>query len=175
MAHAVLRRGRVEKRHLTTEAKCIDADGLADDAPRAYAKIVNAARRILRNAHDAEDVAQEVFLRAIRKQRTDGRRAPAAWLHRVAVNLCLNRLRDERRRRELMLGHALDESRDAPPDTRAILVQLLDAMPSEFERPVLRHYLEDESHREIAEALGVSRRTVGNRIAAFHAWMSARA
>jgi len=161
--------------HLLTEANCIDADGLSEPIPSSYAKIVDAARRILRNADDAEDVAQEVFLRALRKQRTDGRRAPHGWLHRVAVNLCLNRLRDERRRRELMLEHVLDASREALPDTRAILSQILGAMPSALEHPVLRHYLDDESHREIAAELGISRRTVGNRIAAFHAWLSARA
>jgi DNA-directed RNA polymerase specialized sigma24 family protein len=44
----------------------------------------------------------------------------------------------------------------------------------DFEHAVLRHYLAEETHQEIAKELGVSRRTVGNRIAAFHARLSER-
>lgn len=57
--------------------------------------MLSLARRMLGNRVDAEDVAQEVFLRvwthAARWE--PGRAQFGTWLHRVATNLCLDRLR----------------------------------------------------------------------------------
>ncbi len=62
---------------------------------RHLPRMVALARRMLGNQADAEDVAQEVFLRvwthAERWQ--PGRAQFGTWLHRVATNLCLDRLR----------------------------------------------------------------------------------
>ena len=55
--------------------------------------------RMLGSAHDAEDVLQEVSLRAWRgRERFEGRSSLRTWLHRIATNACLNELdRKERR------------------------------------------------------------------------------
>ncbi|HEX5101220.1 MAG TPA: RNA polymerase sigma factor [Polyangiaceae bacterium] len=150
------------------------ADEVVGDLMRdVYVTIERAARRILRNDDDAKDVAQEVFLRAICKARAEGFVAPPAWLHRVTTNLCLNRLRDERRRRELLFDSTPETSRPSPPEATVLLRQLLHEMPDTFECAVRRHYLDEESHQEIAVGMGVSRRTVGNRLAAFQTWLAA--
>src|SRR5215510_8231685 len=66
---------------------------------RHLPRMVGLARRMLNDAAEAEDVAQEVFLRVWREA---SRWQPGAakfetWMHRVALNLCYDRLR---RRRE---------------------------------------------------------------------------
>jgi len=61
------------------------------------AKIMNYAHRLLQSRTDAEDVAQETFLRLWKDA---GRYEPKArvttWLHRIAHNLCIDRLRGRR-------------------------------------------------------------------------------
>jgi len=60
------------------------------------------ARRILRDADEAEDVVQEVFLRLyVSPARFDGKAAYSTWLFRVMVNSSINSLRANRRRARL--------------------------------------------------------------------------
>jgi len=67
---------------------------------RHLAKIVGLARRMLSDGAEAEDVAQEVFLRVWREapRWKPGQAKFETWMHRVALNLCYDRLR---RRREV--------------------------------------------------------------------------
>lgn len=62
---------------------------------RHLARMLALARRMLGNRADAEEVAQEVFLRVwTHAERWEpGRAQFGTWLHRVATNLCLDRLR----------------------------------------------------------------------------------
>jgi RNA polymerase sigma-70 factor (ECF subfamily) len=62
---------------------------------RHLARMISLARRMLGNQADAEEVAQEVFLRVwTHASRWEpGRAQFRTWLHRVATNLCLDRLR----------------------------------------------------------------------------------
>jgi DNA-directed RNA polymerase specialized sigma24 family protein len=87
----------------------------------------------------------------------------------VTTNLCLNRLRDGRRRSEF-LSQAADRSDHehavAPGET---LHELLREVPRDLLLPAVYYYVEGLSHAEIAREMQVSRRTVGNRIVAFHA------
>jgi RNA polymerase sigma factor (sigma-70 family) len=74
---------------------------------RKLPRMLALARRMLGDAVEAEDVAQETLLRAWRQapRWAPGRARFDTWLHRVALNLCYDRLR---RRREI--------STDSPPD-----------------------------------------------------------
>lgn len=76
-------------------------------ADRHLARIVALARRMLNDGAEAEDVAQDVFLRVWRTAHKwrPGRARFETWMHRVAMNLCFDRLR---RKREMVT--------DAPPD-----------------------------------------------------------
>ncbi len=80
---------------------------------RHLGRIVALGWRMLGSRAEAEDVAQEVFLRAWQQAPAwrPGAARFATWLHRVAVNLCLDRLR---RRREVGLDSAGDPPGDDP-------------------------------------------------------------
>src|SRR5690348_15192969 len=62
-----------------------------------YGRVVAIANRVLGDAHEAEDVAQEVFTSFHRRYSPDVPFA-AAWLHTAAVNAALNTIRGKRRR-----------------------------------------------------------------------------
>jgi RNA polymerase sigma-70 factor (ECF subfamily) len=127
------------------------------------------ARRILADDEAAKDVMQEVFLRAIAADTTEAfEDRPIAWLYRVTTNLCLNRLRDAKRRTEILSQCSLDETRDGDADAQILLRRILEGLPEELQDIAIYYYVDDLSHDEIATILGVSRRTIGNRLAAFH-------
>jgi RNA polymerase sigma-70 factor (ECF subfamily) len=92
-----------------------DAAAAASLVRRRSPRIMALARRMLNDQTEAEDITQEVFLRVwthAANWRPGGARFET-WLHRVAVNLCLDRLR---RRREIPAGDALAERPDETPD-----------------------------------------------------------
>jgi len=120
----------------------------------------------------AADVAQECFIRLV--ERRPAEHQLRAWLFRVATNLVRDDSRVSRRRREL-----LDESAELlvatshPPDPeralelaerRALVHRALDAL-SLRDRTLLLMREEGFTHREIAEAVGTTTKSVGSMIA----------
>src|SRR6202140_788605 len=77
-----------------------------------YARFAGIANRVLADPHEAEDVAQEVFIDFHRLHSASAQYAPA-WLHRAAAHAALNRLRGARRRQRRELAQATDEGAQA--------------------------------------------------------------
>src|SRR5438552_19103519 len=73
-----------------------------------YARVVRIANRVLADAHESEDVAQEVFIDFHRLHSASADYAPA-WLHRAAAHSSLNRLRGARRRQKREFAQAIEE------------------------------------------------------------------
>src|SRR5947199_10576580 len=73
-----------------------------------YGRAVGIANRVLADVHEAEDVAQEVFMDFHRLHSATADYAPA-WLHRAAAHSSLNRLRGARRRQKREFAQALEE------------------------------------------------------------------
>lgn len=80
---------------------------------RHLARVFALARRMLGNEHDAEDVAQEAFLRVWRHAPSwqPGRARFETWLYRVTLNLCYDRLR---RRKETTVDEMPDPADETP-------------------------------------------------------------
>src|SRR5437773_7322297 len=73
-----------------------------------YGRVVGIANSVLADPHEAEDVAQEVFIDFHRLHSASADYAPA-WLHRAAAHSSLNRLRGARRRQKRELAQAMEE------------------------------------------------------------------
>lgn len=87
---------------------------------RKLPRMLTLAQRMLGDAAEAEDVAQEAMLRAWRQapRWTPGQARFDTWLHRVGLNLCYDRLR---RRREIATDVLPDRIDDGPAPDRGLL------------------------------------------------------
>jgi RNA polymerase sigma-70 factor, ECF subfamily len=89
--------------------------------------------RILGSLQDAEDLLQETLLAAWRGlEQFEGRSSLRAWLYTIATNRCLNALRDERRRPQLVISPDTPESAEIPwlsPYPDRLLEGIADAAP----------------------------------------------
>lgn len=130
---------------------------------RKLPRILALARRMLGDAAEAEDVAQEVFLRAWREapRWRPGKARFDTWLHRVALNLCYDRLR---RGREQPTATPPEQADPGPAPDRGLLAQdaarrveqALMALPErQREAIVLCHY-QELGNIEAAGLMGVS-------------------
>jgi RNA polymerase sigma-70 factor, ECF subfamily len=144
--------------------------------------ILNLAYRMVRDRQEAEDLAQEVFLRLFRVfDRYDPARPFLPWLRRVATNLMIN-LTSGKKRRMRRETTSLDAYREAsgelPPD-RTVSQAPVDAERAERaarlnatilqmkpeQRAILAlHYYEGRSYDQIAEDLDLPLGTVKNRL-----------
>ena len=132
-----------------------DAQAFARLYWRHAARVKALARRLLGTA-DAEDGAQEVFVRAWSKLgQFRGDAAFGSWLHRLAVNVLIRQLRRQKRR-----AAEGDEEleRIAGPTARrpdADLERALRSLPDGTREVVVLHDMESYTHDEIAELLGI--------------------
>jgi RNA polymerase sigma-70 factor, ECF subfamily len=139
--------------------------------------VFTTAYRLLADEMEAQDIAQEVFLKAY-ECFDDLRFSPTVggWLKTVTRNLCLNHLTRHRSRWRLFSdltgkreddsdGGSLDEQFAAPEagypeietaDQRALLAGALDKLPAAQRVPLVLHYLEDMSYEAIAQSLNIS-------------------
>lgn len=149
---------------------------------RYQTSVFGVCYRLLGDSKEAEDLAQDAFLRAFRRLGTfDDARPFGPWMRRVAANLCLNLL--EQRRPlpaelddevEAVAGDRVSFPGREPPDTperireRKELVQRvrdgLLRLPPHYRAVIeLRHY-QDMSYDEIGEALRISLGEVRTRL-----------
>jgi RNA polymerase sigma-70 factor (ECF subfamily) len=132
-----------------------------------YARVVGIANRVLADQHEAEDVAQEVFIDFHRLHSATAEYAPA-WLHRAAAHTSLNRLRGSRRRQKREVTHVIREGdRTLDPqqeaevneDRRRVRTALARLAPKPAAVLILR--ASGLSYAEVAQALGVGIGQVG--------------
>jgi len=140
---------------------------------RHRSRVYRLAHRMTRDREAAEDVTVEAFCEAYR---AIGRFKPRAkfttWLHRVAVNVCLEHLR-RKRAKHLLVEVELDPNTPAADDTWELVltrdladraIRAIEELPETHKAPVSMFYLKQLSCAEIAETLGIPRNTVKTRI-----------
>jgi RNA polymerase sigma-70 factor, ECF subfamily len=137
---------------------------------QSFARIVRTVVGIVGSQAAAEDCAQETFARALRVwARWQPDVSAEAWLHRIAINTAISfRRREQIRALPSLLRRLGPPSAGADPaervQSRSIVAQLRRLPPKQSAAVVLRYY-HGYTNREIAAALGVSERTIGQRIA----------
>jgi len=124
----------------------------------------------LRNRADAEDIAQDAFVRAyLNLRRYNLEKKFSTWLFTIAANLCRNRLRYRR-------NHPVVEPPDSMPgggdpaaaiareDRRAKVKAALSRLPYSYRAPLILRFYNDLSYRDIGDILGIPEGTVKTRI-----------
>jgi RNA polymerase sigma-70 factor, ECF subfamily len=142
-----------------------------DQLYRSYAPVIYArCRRILQDRAAAEDATHETFVRVARHLD----RAPDAgdaltWIYRIATNYCLSVLRDTKARAEPMaiLPEWAGHHPEAPLLDALAATALLARLPEKVRPVVWLHRVEGMEQEEVARVLGISRRSVVNRLAEF--------
>ena len=129
--------------------------------------------RLVLNAREAEDLAQETFVR-VWQQRDKFRRDAAfrPWIFAIAVNLARNRLRWWRSRPEVALeewtdsGHAQASGATAAEraERAAAVRDAIAALPTDLREAIVLFEYEQMSHSEIAIAVGATPKAVENRV-----------
>jgi RNA polymerase sigma-70 factor (ECF subfamily) len=158
----------------TFEQRAIDAvkrgDASAYDhlVSKYMKRVVSIAWGIVRNAHDAEDLAQEAFVKAyqtIGRFKTGQPFGP--WIYRIVTNLSLDVVKHRKRFRHEELRDVEPAARrdeaDLPARSNELSGRIDEAIESlpEMQRIVARLYLVEEfSHTEIAEMTNLSEGTV---------------
>ena len=157
-------------------ALAIDLDGAFERLVRAYQdRLFSFSLRITGSRSDAEEAAQDAFVRAYRALRGyDPERicslALRPWLYQIALNVCRNRLRGGRRA-EVSLDQVLieGEGESSPPDPpdpsegpelaaeraeeRTRLADLVCTLPERYRAAVVLRFVEELSYTEVAAAL----------------------
>lgn len=120
--------------------------------------------RFMGNHEDASDLSQEVFLRAFRGLGSfKGNAALGTWLHRIAVNVCLNRVSAKSPQTESIEERQFVDDRAESPtehmlrDERAVRVrEAVAKLPAKQRAALILRTYKELSHQEIASALGTS-------------------
>jgi len=160
----------------------VDASAPVPWAPPSWEQVVREhsgrvyrlAYRLTGNAHDAEDLTQEVFVRVFRSLSSYTPGTFEGWLHRITTNLFLDGVRRKKRIRfdtiaddahERMPGREPDPSR-AYEDTHLDddVQAALDALSPQFRAAVVLCDIEGLSYQEVAATLGIKLGTVRSRI-----------
>ncbi|MCU0664045.1 MAG: sigma-70 family RNA polymerase sigma factor [Myxococcota bacterium] len=151
----------------------MDAQELGELYSRVGPVIYRRCLRLLGDRELAREATQEVFVRATRHaERLDpGDRECLPWLYRVATNYCLNALRD---RPTEALGRSFETwLRDASPSAEARLLtneRIADLFRTLDERTAqiaFHSFVDEMTQDEIAQIMGLSRRTVGTHLRGF--------
>jgi RNA polymerase sigma-70 factor, ECF subfamily len=147
-------------------------------------RMLSVCRRVLRNDEEARDAVQEAFVSAFRAIHSfEGTSRLGTWLHRIAVNASLMRLRSKKRRPEVAIddllpgfkddGHARIEPRDWSPsavqlvetrENREFVRGCIDRLPDMYRVVLLLRDIEERDTAEAAGVLGVSEGVVKVRL-----------
>jgi|HubBroStandDraft_4_1064222.scaffolds.fasta_scaffold124488_3 RNA polymerase sigma-70 factor (ECF subfamily) len=126
--------------------------------------VYSLALRMLSDRHDAEDLAQDVFLQLHRSVATIESDAHLSfWLRKVTINRAIDRLRREPRHVEATFEDALNlisETSDDDPMLQRRLRELIGRLPPAPRAVILLRYQEDLDPTEIARTLSMSINTV---------------
>ena len=141
-----------------------------EELTRRYSNLVRGiCIRLLGNSHDAEEVTQECFFELARHA-SEVHTSVAGWLQRAANSRSLNLLRSRSRRKfreraaSLDLDSATSQSEFAEPELQQLINGALKELPDDLRLPVVLHYVDGQTQRDVATKLGVNQSTISRRM-----------
>ena len=165
MVDAKLNRLEALNEECTWIARCRAGDDLALRLiiERHRNRLIRTASNLLRDRHEAEDVAQEAFLKAFRELgRLREDRAFAGYLYRICVRLCMDRLR--LKRAEPGEFDRIQDHDGGKIENRVVVEKLLTQLPYDLRATLVLREIEQLSYEEVAEAMHVPIGTVRSRL-----------
>ncbi|RLQ93248.1 RNA polymerase sigma factor SigW [Falsibacillus albus] len=144
-------------------------------------KVFQICFRILGNRHEAEDIAQEAFLRAyVNIESFNQKRKFSTWLFRIATNLCIDRIRKKKpdyyldaevagteglnMYSQVAADVVMPEDELENLELRDIIQQEILKLPQKYRSVIVLKYIEELSLNEISEILDIPLGTVKTRI-----------
>ena len=155
---------------LVARARAGDLEAFEQIMRQHERQVLGTALRLVRNAADAQDIAQETFLRLYRNlKKLPDNLELRTWLYRVTVNLCHDHFRKHGRTEGL--GGPEPESISHDPELSVlelersrVLEMGLATLPEKERAAIVLREVEGLSTREVAEVLGSSEVTVRSQI-----------
>jgi RNA polymerase sigma-70 factor (ECF subfamily) len=149
-------------RDLVIAARRGGAESFGELVRRYQASVFNVCYRVLGERREAEDMAQEAFIRAFQRLDTfDADRPFGPWIRRVAANTCLNHL-DSARPIEAVLDEERDTATDPLPETRREQAEQAEAvrgailsLPPHYRVVIELRHFQELSYDEIASTLNI--------------------
>jgi len=165
---------------LMLRVRADDNEAFADLVDRYRHRLVGIMNHLIGNADEAEDLAQEVFLRVYRTRHKYTPKAKfSTWLFTIANNLAMNAIRDRQRRKTLPLGvsdsgplgvwptELTAADRAAPPtaglqqqELAAVIRAALDELNERQRVAVVLNKFEDMNYADIADVMGLTAKAV---------------
>lgn len=155
-----------------------NTDAMLEALVREHSRLVyRIAYSVLRRHHDAEDAAQETFMRVLRyRSKLIEVRDAKTWLARIAWRVALDRSRLQRHVQEVALENPerpvpeMASSDDSAEETvhgteiSATLEKLIAALPAKLREPLILSTVKEMSPREVAETLEINEAAVRSRV-----------
>jgi len=148
-------------RELVLRARRGEMDAFGDLVTRYQAGVFNVCYRMLHERREAEDLAQETFLRIYSRLGTyDLERPFGPWVQRAAANLCLNHLEAAQPAQELDeeldadQGQSPEAATEAHERSRQIRAALA-SLPPHYRAVIELRHFQEMSYDQIAEALKI--------------------
>ncbi|GAA0500519.1 RNA polymerase sigma factor SigW [Salinibacillus aidingensis] len=144
-------------------------------------KVIQICYRMLGNLHEAEDIAQEAFVRAYTNIHSfDEKRKFSTWLYRIATNLSIDRIRKKKpdyyldaevkgtegltMYSQLSMDEPLPEEKVESMELNDYIQKQILSLPEKYRSVISLRYVDDLSLQEISEALEMPMGTVKTRI-----------
>lgn len=142
-----------------------DREAYAVLVRRHASRIYAVCLAVLRDPDDSQDAAQDALFKGLESigSLRDGSQF-AAWITRIAQNVCRDQWRKQKRRQELLEQRNTElapESGSPPPD----IADALEELPDEYRTPLMLYYFDGQSSENVARALGLTRAGASTRIA----------
>ena len=170
----------MDEKQLIKNAAAGDAAAFETLVERYQKQVYNLALRMVNNESDAEDLAQEAFIRAWRSLGSFQYTSQfSTWLYRLTSNICIDFLRAKKRRKVISLTMLRDDedSQWDLPDTeplpeqqmiaaeeRAALARALASLDPDYRQVLTLRIVNECSYQQISQILGIAEGTVKSRL-----------
>ncbi|MDG5788070.1 RNA polymerase sigma factor SigW [Evansella sp. AB-P1] len=171
----------VTVKKIIREVKKGDQQAFAELVELYKDKVYQIAYRMLGNVHEAQDVAQEAFLRAyVNIESYDMNRKFSTWLFRIATNLAIDRIRkkkpdfhleDQVAGTEDLTYYSQIAANEELPDDQVVQLEMkawiqeeIMELPPKYRSAIILKYMQDLSLKEISNILNLPVATVKTRI-----------